>query len=84
MGKSSSREGVWSGGGRTSSIKRGMEAGNPDLSGERTSGLDWLEHGGRDGGREVRNMDLLATSAGYGPKGKSFERRNQNVRTSGF
>lgn len=32
----------------------------------------------------VRNMDLLAISAGYGPKGKSCGRRNQNVRTSGF
>lgn len=50
MEKSSSREGFWGGGGipgRASSIKRDMEAGKPGLSRERTSGLDWLEHGVR-------------------------------------
>lgn len=49
MDKSSSRVGFGGGGGipgRARSIKREKEVGKPGLSGERTSGLDWLEQGG--------------------------------------
>lgn len=82
MDKSSSGEGFWGGGGRTSSIKEIWKQGSQACLEKEQVVLTGWSMGVGVGGSGT--WICLAISAGYGPKGKSFERRNQNVRTSGF